>query len=183
MLNNMRKIIAILIGLMLATQARTQSFFTDDHKYFCQTKADGTLELHPNDGSISKGEIIVLSSINKSYSSTSTSTTNHSSTSRCKECHDSKRCKHCNGGYTKYTGNQSLNGFVGAPVCGFCYGTGICQKCATNKASSSMLCGKCKGNRYCMTCNGTGKVNYGKEKCPICKGEKVCQTCKGSGKR
>lgn len=123
------------------------------------------------------------SSNNKSYSSTSTSTTNHSSTSRCKECHDSKRCKHCNGGYTKYTGNQSLNGFVGAPVCGFCYGTGICQKCATNKASSSMLCGKCKGNRYCMTCNGTGKVNYGKEKCPICKGEKVCQTCKGSGKR
>ncbi len=120
------------------------------------------------------------SSSSSSYSSSSYSSSSSKKAEKmCRHCHDSKRCEFDEyKGYSKY--RRSCCSWPLMPsVCTKCYGTGICQFCATTKASPSLLCPTCKGDRGCQDCRGKGKVK-GLD-CPKCKGKGQCAKCDGTG--
>ncbi len=145
----------------------------------------GAIQQIQNSKNQSRGTQTRTTTANRSYSSSSSSSSYSSSSSSrktekmCSHCHGSKRCEFDEyKGYSKYV--KSSCGLLSA-VCSTCYGTGICQFCATTKASSSSLCPICKGDRGCQECHGKGK--YKGKKCPTCNGNGECTKCSGSGLR
>lgn len=130
-------------------------------------------------------------------------------TRTCSTCEGSKNCTTCKGTgkgckTCKGTGEYCIEcGTTGE--CGYCYGSGVCQRCQGKKGEECSKCGYrhgkcwlCNGTKIsygitCKACGGSGVCDqchgnwwqtcsscYGDGYCYQCRGNKICQTCKGT---
>ena len=130
-------------------------------------------------------------------------------TRTCSTCSGSKLCVDCNGTGKGCktcggTGNY-CKGCGSTGECGYCYGSGVCQRCNGKKGEECIKCGwrhgkcqQCGGSGMslgikCKACGGSGicdkcRGNWwtecsscsGSGDCSYCRGNKICQTCKGN---